>query len=282
MAAHISRIIPLLIITLLSIVAVEGGYRVFEYLLFREPSRETVAPGSSGPEEPPAAAARLDPAIILARNLFGDPSEGEIPPAPAVDMTVDLQKSELEVVLVGTIGGSEGTHRAIILDKKTRKQDLYRQGDEVQGANVKEIMRGRVVLEVEGREELLDMSEAATVRPAAQGAQGQAMRLGRQDLMPPEPVPPAQALEPQAGPVTVSVGSQQLEPQADEAVAGEEAAPVVFPEEAAPGAVPEGADPQAALEASPEASPEVAPPVDERQASERRIVRPRVIRPYRQ
>lgn len=275
MASQISRIIPLLVITLCCVGAVELGYSVLEYLLLRQPVEETVEPGTPAAKEGPVpAGAKRDYSIILTRNLFGQQFKTEdTPAAPAVDVAANLDRSGLEIVLVGTIGGSEGTHRAIILDKKSRKQDLYKEGDEVKGANIKEILRGKVILDVQGKEELLDMAEAATVRPAVKGPP--APRQTPQAGAPPGPV-----AQPEAGmgpPVSMPAPAAETAPLAEDAPgAGEEAEPQV---ESAPEAVaPEDAGPEAA----PEPIPEAAPPAEEPQAPERKIVRPRVIRPYRQ
>lgn len=269
--------IPLLVITLFCIGAVEGGYSLLEYLLLRLPSEETVVPGTpAAKEEQVTPGARRDANIILTRNLFGQQFTSETPAAPAVDVAATLDKSDLEVVLVGTIGDSEGTQRAIILDKKSRKQELYKEGDEVKGANIKEILRGKVILDIEGKEELLDMSEAATVRPAVRVPPELPFRPGPQAGGQPVPVQPGARVEPQL-------------PEAAEVAPGAEGAPGVEepPVETAPEAAPEevapeeGNIPEAAPEIAPEAPPEAAPPAEEQQTPERRIVRPRVIRPSR-
>ena len=274
MASHISRIIPLLVITLCCIGAVELGYTVLEYLLFRQPAEETVTPGTPAAKEGPMpAGAKRDYSIILTRNLFGPQFKTENTPAPpAVDVAANLDRSNLEIVLVGTVGGSEGTNRAIILDRKTRKQDLYKEGDEVKGANIKEILRGKVVLEVQGKEELLDMAEAASVRPVVKPRQPQ-----QAGPSPGQMVQPEAGMEPPvSGPVEVAPTAEIAPPAEAPPGAVEEAEPQV---ETAPEAVaPEDVVPEAA----PEAIPEAAPPAEEPQAPERKIVRPRVIRPYRQ
>jgi len=264
----------LLFITLCCIGAVELGYSVLEYVLFRQPVEETVAPGTPAAKEGPMpAGAKRDYSIILTRNLFGQQFKTEdTSPAPAVDVAANLDKSSLEIVLVGTIGGSEGTpHRAIILDRKTRKQDLYKEGDEVKGANIKEILRGKVILDVQGKEELLDMAEAATVRPAVKVPQEPPPRQPQQVA-----APAGQVAQPEAGMEPPVSGRGEVGPEPEAAPGVEEAEP---PVETAPEAVtPEDVVPEAA----PETTPEAAPPAEEPQASERKIVRPRVIRPYRQ
>lgn len=286
MASHISRILPLLVITLFCIVAVEGGYSIIEYFLFRQQVEETASPATSatkGKEEQVASGAPRDHNIILTRNLFGTNFKTEdTPSAPAVDVAANLDKSELEVVLVGTIGGGEGNNRAIILDKKTRKQDLYKEGDDLKGANVKEILRGKVILDVQGKEELLDMSEAATVRPAVKAPQGPPPGQQPQAVGPPRPVRPEVRAEPPVSPQGDMAPSE--EPGAPAEGAPEAEPPVQpGPETAAP---EDGGPVETIPEASPEAAPEVppeaaSPPTDEPQASERKIVRPRVIRPSR-
>lgn len=274
MASQISRIIPLLIITLCCIGAVELGYSLLEYLLFRQPVKEAVAPGAPAAQEgSTAAGARRDSSIIVTRNLFGQQLEtGGAPSRPAVDVAANLDRSAREIVLVGTIGGSEGTHRAIILDRKTRKQELYKEGDEVSGANIKEISRGKVILEVQGKEELLDMAEAASVRPAVKVPQQPLPRQPQQGR-----VPPGQVAQPGPG----------MEPPAS---VPEEAAPApeTRPTEAAPEPgeageplepAPETVEPEnVAPETPPEVLPETAPPAEQPQAPQRRIIRPRVIR----
>lgn len=110
--------------------------------------------------------------------------------------------TSLQIVLVGTITGSEGTERAIILDKTKRKQELYSKGDEIQGALVKEIRRGRVILAQNGREEVLDISEAAKMRPRAP------------QIAPPPPVAPVMEPAHPAG----NMNPPAMEPFPDPAV----------------------------------------------------------------
>lgn len=169
MATRITSIIPLLFITLICVAAVEGGYQAFEYFILKpEPIAEATqseAETEGGEESTVAQTAKHDYRIILQRNLFGPPpSSGETEKAPASTYPDDLEATSLNIVLMGTISGTEGTHRAIILDKKLNEQELYETGDAIQGALVKEIMRGKVILALNGKDEILDMSEAAKMR----------------------------------------------------------------------------------------------------------------------
>jgi len=178
MAARITDIFPFLLITLLCVGVVEGGYQALEYFALRLPvekattvktaeieTQSTVKDGKKGNQ---------DYHVILRRNLFGPPpgkSEPAVPVA-ASENVEDIQATSLNIVLMGTVDGGEEVARAIILDNSTRKQELYEKGDTIQGAIVKEILRGKVILIYNGKDEMLDMSEAEKVRSsyAAPGA----------------------------------------------------------------------------------------------------------------
>lgn len=171
MAARISDIFPFLLITLLCVGVVEGGYQALEYFVLRSSVEEAVVPAAVPVEEKStekdALAKKLDYRVILQRNLFGPlPGEGEPVPTAAQDAVEDIELTSLNIVLMGTIAGGDGVDRAIILDQTSKKQELYEQGDVIQGAMVKEILRGKVILTYNGKDEMLDMSEAANVRPA--------------------------------------------------------------------------------------------------------------------
>ena len=169
MAARITDILPLLLITLLCVAIVEGGYQALEYFVLKTPVKQLaildtvpVVKDSTGLEKQKK---KPDYHIILQRNLFGPPP-GKDQPVAAVteDYAENLKSTSLDIVLMGTINGGEGADRAIVLDKKSRKQELYEKGDAIQGAFVKEILRGKVILDYNGKDEMLDMSEAANVR----------------------------------------------------------------------------------------------------------------------
>jgi general secretion pathway protein C len=56
----------------------------------------------------------------------------------------------------------DGTAYAVIEDTKTREQNLYRTGDSVQNAVVKMILREKIILTVDQRDEILTMEEAVS------------------------------------------------------------------------------------------------------------------------
>lgn len=171
MTARITNILPLLLLSLLCVGVVEGGYEILEYFVLRSPS-ERAAISDIIPEEKGTPAIdeqkeKHDYHIILQRNLFGPlPGEEESSANAAPDYAENLQSTSLNIVLMGTVSGGDGASRAIILDKSSRKQELYEQGDAIQGALVKEILRGKVILVYNGKDEMLDMSEAEKERSA--------------------------------------------------------------------------------------------------------------------
>jgi Type II secretion system protein C len=170
MKSRISGIVPLLLITLMCIGLVEGGYLLLEHYILEtvdKPASETSDADipAKNPETQTEGATKGDHRIILQRNLFGLPPNTEKSAVSAVQVPKeDLKPTTLEIVLMGTITGSGGRERAIIMDKKSYKQELYEKGDAVQGALVKEISRGKAILSYNGKDEILDISEASKVR----------------------------------------------------------------------------------------------------------------------
>ncbi|RJP78706.1 MAG: PDZ domain-containing protein [Desulfobacteraceae bacterium] len=96
---------------------------------------------------------------ITDRNLFKTGAETSSKKKP-VDMDLEgMQETELSLKLWGTVTGK--TTFAVIEETKERKQNLYRVGDPVQHAVVKLILREKVVLDVNGRDEVLSIEETA-------------------------------------------------------------------------------------------------------------------------
>jgi type II secretory pathway component PulC len=170
MARQISTIWPLLIITLVCIALVEGGYQLLERFVFdaRKQSVEVAESQATVSKERLTNIVETsgDYRIILTRNLFGSATRDDAATKGAeTDTKAPLEATKLNIVLMGTAIGDEEASRAFILDRQNNKQEVYELGDTVQGATIKEVMRGKVILSVNGKDEILDMSEAASVRP---------------------------------------------------------------------------------------------------------------------
>ena len=95
---------------------------------------------------------------IIDRNIFNSSGEAAAPVAEKVNID-QLKETELNLKLWGTVTGQNGQAYAVIEDTKSREQNLYRAGDTVQNALVKLILREKVVLRVEDRDEVLAMEE---------------------------------------------------------------------------------------------------------------------------
>jgi general secretion pathway protein C len=108
---------------------------------------------------------------IAQRNLFGTQDTVPAPPpSRAVDLE-NLEQTRLQLKLWGTVTGSPEQDYAVIEESGKREQNLYRVGDTVQDATVKMILREKVVLNVSGKDEVLELEKAAGraagPRPAA-------------------------------------------------------------------------------------------------------------------
>lgn len=169
MSTRIYNLLILALITLAAFCFVKAGYFGLEHYLAGEMSagvtdRESIAT-KAGVKKAVKEQKRFDYKIILTRNLFGS-SEKESKEEKVVKFDDNLKATDLDIILMGTIQGSKEAKRAIILDKKTHKQELYWVGDAIQGAQIKEIQRGKVILTFNGGYEVLDMSEASKMRKA--------------------------------------------------------------------------------------------------------------------
>ncbi len=99
---------------------------------------------------------------IIKRNIFG--SGEEVSKEIRTEEIENLQPTSLKLALLGTVSGNRQNTFAVIEEIDKKKQALYRVGDSVQGAIVKKILRGKVILRVKERDEILTIEEAAALR----------------------------------------------------------------------------------------------------------------------
>jgi general secretion pathway protein C len=111
---------------------------------------------------------------IAQRNIFNSGNEDIAPVSQKVDLE-KLKQTELKLKLWGTVTGQKERAYAVIEDTKTRQQNLYHAGDNIQNAVVKLILREKVVLNVDDRDEILAMEEIRGRR----GGQNNGTRLNR-------------------------------------------------------------------------------------------------------
>jgi general secretion pathway protein C len=164
---------PALNILFLTAVVYLGVTAFYKTVTARMEAGETARAGIVAAEQTAEAPGRplSHYAAIADRNLFqtGDatapPKAEETEPEPPPET---LQETQLRLKLWGTVTGDGDGSYAVIEEPRKREQNLFRVGDALEGAQVKEIRREQVILTVNGRDEVLRMAEApARGRPAA-------------------------------------------------------------------------------------------------------------------
>lgn len=92
------------------------------------------------------------------RNLFNTAGNStKITPLPDTD---NLPETSLKLKLWGTVVGSTEKAYAVIEETESKIQNLYREGDKIQQATVKRILREIVILRINGRDEILEMEDS--------------------------------------------------------------------------------------------------------------------------
>lgn len=176
-----SIVLRLAVIALLVYAGVTLWYdQVEERLQVHKAPEQKERSVTPAPEENRPAPAEDDYRVILSRNIFralleaGDHA-GQSASGDDLD---DLEETKLRLVLLGTVTGGKDDARAIIRDEKTKLEDLYQAGSEVQGAIIGRISRGKVVLQVNGREEILTIKDPENDAPEREGAPQTENRAG--------------------------------------------------------------------------------------------------------
>ena len=94
---------------------------------------------------------------IVDRNLFNTKKEN----GPKSDM-VDIEKlkpTELKLKLLGTVAGDKEQAYAVIWNDAEKRENLYRIGDSIENAILQLILREKVVLSVNGKNEILEIEK---------------------------------------------------------------------------------------------------------------------------
>ncbi|MFP4306038.1 MAG: type II secretion system protein GspC [Desulfococcaceae bacterium] len=145
-----------------------GVTAFYKTVTARMETGETFRTGTATADRPTETAAQplAHYAAIADRNLFktGDasapPKAEETKPEPP--SAEPLQETQLRLKLWGTVTGDGDGDRtyAVIEEPRKREQNLFRIGDTLEGAKVKEILREQVILTVNGQDEVLRMAES--------------------------------------------------------------------------------------------------------------------------
>jgi len=98
---------------------------------------------------------------IMDREIFGSIQKPVEKDTARIEA---LEPTKLKIALLGTVIDNLEKDVAVIEETDKRRQGLYRVGDTVQDAVIKMILRGKVVLKVGDRDEVLTMEESASSR----------------------------------------------------------------------------------------------------------------------
>lgn len=95
---------------------------------------------------------------IIERNLFNTKKKTNKIERVNIE---SLKQTDLKLKLWGTVTGDGGKTYAVIEEQKGKKQNLYKVGDTIQNATLKIILREKVVLNVNGKDEILELEKKA-------------------------------------------------------------------------------------------------------------------------
>ena len=161
MTRYYHTIFNLLVLSIVIYIGVGLFYRVVRARLRQVDTKTFVVqhiPDDKGHQKPPLDDYRL----IVDRNIFG--STDRTPEEVKAEEIEGLEPTSMKIALLGTVTGNPQNAVAVIEETDKRKQGLYKVGDSIKNAVIKMILRGKVVLRVENRDEILTMEEAAARR----------------------------------------------------------------------------------------------------------------------
>jgi len=94
---------------------------------------------------------------VTERNLFNTKTKtGQQPNKLDIE---NLKPTDLKLKLFGTVTGDINKAYAVIEETERKHQNLYRIGDTIQNASIKMILREKVILRVNGKDEILGIEE---------------------------------------------------------------------------------------------------------------------------
>ena len=91
-------------------------------------------------------------------DLFGRVEKEAEASTPELEIE-NLETTALNITLLGTVSGVDEDSVAVIQEPAKRSQSLYKVGDTVQNATIVKILRGKVILAVGGKNQILTMEE---------------------------------------------------------------------------------------------------------------------------
>jgi len=132
-----------------------------------------------------------DYALIASKDVFH--TAKQVAKTGSRGQAEEIKVTELNIELKGTVVGEGKESYAFILDKGSKNEEVYYRNDFVMGAQILRIMKGRVILNVDGREEALLMVDESRTLPEMGSAEEKA---GAEAVKPAEQRPASQGAAP--------------------------------------------------------------------------------------
>jgi type II secretory pathway component PulC len=132
-----------------------------------------------------------DYALIASKDVFH--TAKQVAKTGSRGQAEEIKVTELNIELKGTVVGEGKESYAFILDKGSKNEEVYYRNDFVMGAQILRIMKGRVILNVDGREEALLMVDESRTLPEMGPAEEKA---GADAVKPAEQRPASQGAAP--------------------------------------------------------------------------------------
>ena len=132
-----------------------------------------------------------DYALIASKDVFH--TAKQVAKTGSKGQAEEIKVTELNIELKGTVVGEGKESYAFILDKGSKNEEVYYSNDFVMGAQILRIMKGRVILNVDGREEALLMVDESRTLPEMGSAEEKG---GAEAVKPAEQRPASQGAAP--------------------------------------------------------------------------------------
>lgn len=160
------------------------------YILY-DPPRPQKKMEESSPQARKNAKIRSNYEVIANRDLMKVPKAGKSTGDKSLSGDVIRPLAEMGLTLRGTISGPKEIARAII--EESNQQKLYKIGDDVKGAKVVGIFRNKVIMEVNGQEQMLVVEEtkSSSSQPSSGLAGSRMPRFPRTGMLGSSGVPDA-------------------------------------------------------------------------------------------
>ena len=136
-----------------------GGTAIYKFTATPDESAIKAGQEATRPSTAPSnrSKSEKDYQRITQRNLFQTASDQTKRPA-LIDIS-NLEQTELKLKLWGTVTGSDGKTWAVIEESEKNTQQLYKEGETIQDATIRQILRNKVVLNLRGKDEVLEIEE---------------------------------------------------------------------------------------------------------------------------